>query len=68
MSVRFSVLVTKQAAGLGQGSVFGGPVEQALADRLLETADGLTDRRLRAVQFHRGARKTAFGGDFEKDA
>ncbi len=50
----FGVL-TKQATGLGQGSVFRGAVEQPFADRLLETPDGLTDRRLRTVQFHRGA-------------
>ena len=45
----------EQAPGIGQRRVFGGAVEQPLADRLLETADGLADRRLGAVQFHRGA-------------
>ncbi len=61
-------VVAQQPAGVGQGGVLGGAVEQPLADVLLETADGLADRRLRPVQFHGCPREAAFGGDLQKDA
>ena len=61
-------VVAQQPAGVGQRGVLGGPVEQPLADALLEPADRLADRRLGPVQLHGGPREAAFGGDLEKDA
>ena len=61
-------VVAQQAAGVGEGGVLGGAVEQPLADALLEPADRLADGRLRPVQLHGGPGEAAFGGDLEKDA
>jgi hypothetical protein len=41
-------VVLEQPAGLGQGAVAGGAVEQPLAELVLDAADGLADRRLGA--------------------
>ena len=56
-------VVAEQAAGVGQGGVLGGAVEQPLADALLEPADRLADGRLGPVQLHGGPGEAPFGGD-----
>ena len=61
-------VIAQQAPGVGERRVLGRAVEQPLADILLETLDGLADRRLRPVQFHGCPGEAAFGGDLEKDA
>ena len=61
-------VVAQQPAGVGEGGVLGCAVEQPLADALLEPPDGLTDSRLRPVQFHGCPGEAAFGGDLQKDA
>jgi hypothetical protein len=61
-------VIAQQASGVGQCGVLRGAVEQAFADTFFETADSLTDGRLRPVQFHGRPREAAFGGDLEKDA
>ena len=60
-------VVEQDAAGFGELAVLGGPVEEALAEVVLETLDGLADRRLRPVQPGGGPRKASLGGDRQKD-
>ena len=60
-------VVEEHPAGLGELAVLGRPVEEPLAEVVFETADGLADRRLRAVQPGGGAREAALRGDGQKD-
>ena len=60
-------VVAQDASRFGQGALLRGPIEQALAQLLLEPADGLADGRLRAVELGGRAREAALGGDGEKD-
>ena len=60
-------VVEQDPTGLGQLAVLGGPVEQALAQVVLEAPDGLADGRLRAVQAGGGLREAPLGGDRQKD-
>ena len=59
-------VVAQQPAGVGQGGVLGGAVEQALADALLEPADRLADGRLGAVQLHGRPGEAPLGGNLQK--
>ena len=60
-------LVLEHPPRFGQRPRFRGAIEQLLAQLDLEPADGLADRRLRAVHLRRGARKAALLGHGEKD-
>ena len=51
-------VVLEQAPGLGQRAVAGGPVEQPLAQLVLDPADRLADGRLGPVQPAGGRRKS----------
>ena len=59
-------VVAEEPAGVGQGGVLGGAVEQPLADAVLEPADRLADRRLGAVQLHRRPGEAPLGGDLQE--
>ncbi len=61
-------VIAEEASGVGQGGVFGGAVEQPLADTLLQSPHGLADRRLGPVELHGRPRKAPFGGHPQKDA
>jgi hypothetical protein len=61
-------VVAQEPAGLGQRGVLRGAVEQPLADALLQPPHGLADRRLRAVQLHRGLGEAPLGCNGEKNA
>ena len=45
-------VIAEEASGVGQGGIFGGAVEQPLADTLLQPPHGLADRRLGPVELH----------------
>ena len=60
-------IIAQHAAGLGQRSLLGRSIEQALAELVLETADGLADSWLGTMQLGRGARKASLGGYGQKD-
>ena len=60
-------VVLQHPPGLGQRPGFGRPIEQLLAEVVLEPPHGLADGRLRPVDFGRGAGKAALLGDGEKD-
>ena len=59
-------VVLEQPAGLGQGAVAGRPVEQALAQLVLDAADRLADGRLGPVEPAGGGGEAPVGGDGEK--
>ena len=61
-------IVPEQPSGVGQRGVLGRPVEEALADALLEPADGLADGRLGPVQLHGRPGKAALGRNLKKYA
>ena len=61
-------VVAQEPPGVGQRGVLGGPVEQPLADALLEPPDRLADGRLGPVQLHGGPGEAPFGGNLEEDA
>ena len=56
-------VVLQQASCFRQRAVARRPIEQALAELVLDPADRLADRRLRAVHPPRGSGKTTFGRD-----
>ena len=60
-------VVAQDAAGLGEGALLRGSVEQALAKLLLEAPNGLAHGWLRAVELGGRAREAALGGDGQKD-
>ena len=60
-------VVEEHASGLGELAVLRRPVEQALAEVVLETLDGLADGRLRPVQPGRSPGKASLRGDRQKD-
>ena len=60
-------VVLQHAPGVGQRAALRRPIEELLAQVVLEAADRLADRRLGAVHLGRGARKAALFGDGEKD-
>ena len=60
-------VVEEHPAGLGELAVLGRAIEEPLAEVVLETADRLADRRLRAMQARGGAREAALRGDGQKD-
>jgi hypothetical protein len=53
-------VVAQEPSGVGQGGVLGRPVEQPLADALLQPPHRLTDGRLGAVQLHGSAGEAPF--------
>ena len=55
------------AAGVGQNQILARPVDQFLAQFLLQPLQRQRDRRLRAQQFLRGAREALLRGDGQKD-
>ena len=59
-------VIAQQLAGRGQRAIARGAIEEGLADRILEPANYLADRRLGAVHALRGARKAALFGDCEE--
>ena len=61
-------VVAEQTTGVCERGVLGRPVEQPLADALLEPSDRLADRRLGAVELHGCPREAPLGGDAEEDA
>ncbi len=61
-------VVAQHAPGLGQRAVLRRAIEQPLPHFVFETADGLADGGLGAVQLRGGARKAAFRGNGEKHA
>ena len=61
-------VVAEEPSGVGQAGILGRPVEQPLADTVLEPLDRLTDGRLGTVQLHRGPREAPFGGHGQEDA
>ena len=56
-------VVLQQLARLGQRAVARRPIEEPLAELVLEPANGLADGRLRAVKLARRGREAALGGD-----
>ncbi len=54
-----SGVLLQQAAGLGQGAVADGPIEQAIAELFLEPPDRLAHGRLGAMQLLGGDREAA---------
>jgi hypothetical protein len=61
----FGVLA-QNPSGFGKGAVFRRPIEQPLANFVLETADRLADGGLGSVKLGRGPGKAALGGDCQK--
>ena len=61
-------VVAQQPPGVGQGGVLGGPVEEPLADALLEPPDRLADGRLGPVQLHGGPGEAPFGRNLKEYA
>ena len=59
-------VVLEQPAGLGQRAVAGRPVEQPLAQLVLDAPDRLADGRLGPVQPPGGGGKAPVGGNGEK--
>jgi hypothetical protein len=59
-------VVAEKFAGLGEGSVAGGALEEDLAEVGFEFADNLADGRLGAVQAGGGAGEAALLGDGEE--
>ena len=59
-------VIEEHASGFGELAVLGRPVEQALAEVVLETLDGLADGRLRAVQPGRSPRKASLEATVRK--
>ena len=62
-----SGVVQEYRAGLGELSALRGPVEEPLAQLVLETLHGLADRRLGPVQLCGRTGEAPFGRDGEKD-
>src|SRR3954470_1137937 len=59
-------MLLEQHACLGERTVAGRPIEELVAEFILQAPDRLADRRLRAVQFLGGLGKTAILGDCDK--
>ena len=59
-------VVLEQAPGFGQRAVARGPVEQPLAQLILDPPDRLADRRLRPVEPAGRRGKAAIGSNREK--
>ncbi len=61
-------VVEQELAGVGQRAVAGRPVDEPLAARVLEPADGLAHGGLGPPQLAGGAREAALGRDGDEDA
>ena len=59
-------ILPQHPPGLGQRAVLRRSIEEALADLVLETPDGLADGGLGAVQLRGGAGKAALRGNGQK--
>jgi hypothetical protein len=60
--------VAQEPSGVGQGGILGRPVEQPLADTLLQPPHRLADGRLRPVQLHGGAGEAPLGRNLKEYA
>ena len=60
-------VVLQDAPGVGQRAALRRPIEELLAELVLEALDRLADRRLRPVHLRRRARKAALLGHGQKD-
>ena len=60
-------VVEEHAPGFGELAVLGGSIEEPLAEVVLETLDGLADRRLGAMQPGGCLRETSLRGDGQKN-